>query len=94
MPRSKPPRTRRRRPRRVPDVLHGMAETLTRMIAVVDEAARRIERVAHKVPPAEMAQARALLERTRREYEAIRAETFAPLDLPHLTRALREAAER
>jgi hypothetical protein len=89
MPKSAPPRSRRRRPRRADHVETRFIAVLNRWIALVDETRRDVERVAHKTPPAQLTRARAILDQARRDFLETREAFSTPVDLPGLTAALR-----
>jgi len=88
MPRSKPPRSRRRRPRRVDHVETRVIAVISRRTPLGDVTPRDVGRVAHRTPTADLTRARAILDQARRDFLETREVMSTPLDLPGLTAAL------
>ena len=94
MPKSKPPR--RKRQRHLTNRTRFMLDFFDDLERITARAEHEAERLAHRIPPAELAAMRATCAHNRRLFAEARADLLTPSRTPVLDRLVHEArlAER
>lgn len=92
MPKSKPPRRRRRR--HLTHQERGLVDFFDQLERITDRSEREAEALADRVPPEELAAMRATCAENRRIFAEARAEMMAPSRTPVLDRLVTEMRQK